>query len=360
MIPMLGGAGVCGVLGYLLQKSADGKAEEAVEMRRTNTTPTNRLYKDLNENGGTRVAEIYGKTYAPVKDQVKTYNNQNAVAVKKSTFECVEECEWVERMARRRIQNPNGGGSRSEMVGTGVGDWQCKKSERHITTSAKGSRLFLFDQNAFVADQRVRDAQLRIARDRARARGDYREEMEINDALRKTQRQVEGTEDVPLEYVVAINNHAGLGGGNAFFELSSEHYRPNEAPEININVNTSSTSRPDDTHRTRILGWYDREYYVPLNKNVYALGEVSLEKLQTTADLMKGRKGMVMNRPSNPAHHFICEPGTESEVYERKMKSARTTQWASNVMYGAAGFFVLGGVVIGATQSNASNSAVPP
>ena len=67
-----------------------------------------------------------------------------------------------------------------------------------------------------------------------------------------------------------------------------------------------------------------------------------------------------MNRPSNPAHHFICEPGTESEVYERKMKSARTTKWASNVMYGAAGFFVLGGVVLGATQSNASNSAVPP
>ena len=33
MIPMLGGAGVCGALGYLLQKSADGKAEEAVEMR---------------------------------------------------------------------------------------------------------------------------------------------------------------------------------------------------------------------------------------------------------------------------------------------------------------------------------------
>ena len=60
---MLGGAGICGALGYLLQKSADGKAEEAVEMRRTNTTPTNRLYKDLNENGGTRVAEIYGKTY---------------------------------------------------------------------------------------------------------------------------------------------------------------------------------------------------------------------------------------------------------------------------------------------------------
>ena len=63
MIPMLGGAGICGALGYLLQQSADGKAEEAVEMRRTNTTPTNRLYKDLNENGGTRVAEIYGKTY---------------------------------------------------------------------------------------------------------------------------------------------------------------------------------------------------------------------------------------------------------------------------------------------------------
>ena len=37
------------------------------------------------------------------------------------------------------------------------------------------------------------------------------------------------------------------------------------------------------------------------------------------------------------------------------MKSARTTKWASNVMYGAAGFFVLGGVVLGATQSNASN-----
>ena len=358
MIPTFTFAAISGGVGYLLQKSADGKAEEAVEMRKTNTTPTNRLYKYLSENGGARVAEIYGKTWAPVKDQVKTYECQNAVAVKKSTFECVEECEWVERMARRHIQDPNGGGTKSTMVGTGIGDWKCEKSERHITTSSKGSRLFLFDQNAFVADQRVRDAQLRIARDRARARGDYREENEINAALRKSQREVDGTEDVPLEYVVAINN--GLGGGNAFFELSSEHYRPNEAPEININVNTSSTNRPDDTHRTRILGWYDREYYVPLNKNVYALGEVRLEQLQSTADLMKGRKGMVISQPSNPAHHFICEPGTESEVYERKMKSARTTQWASNAMYGFAGALVLGGVVIGATQSNSSNSAVPP
>ena len=56
----------------------------------------------------------------------------------------------------------------------------------------EGSRLFVFDQDAFVADQRVRDAQLRIARDRARARGDFREEMEIDNALRRTQRQVEG------------------------------------------------------------------------------------------------------------------------------------------------------------------------
>jgi hypothetical protein len=108
------------------------------------------------------------------------------------------------------------------------------------------------------------------------------------------------------------------------------------------------------------LGWYDREYYVPLNKNIYALGEVTLQKLQSTADLMKGRKGMVMSPPSNPEHHFICEPGTESEVYERKMKSAQSTKWASNMMYGFAGAFVLGGVVMGVTSSNAGNAAVPP
>ena len=119
MIPMFGGAAVCGGLGYLLQRSADGKAEEAVEMRRTNTTPTNRLYRDLIENGGSRIAEIYGKTWAPVKDQVRTHEDQSAVAVKKSTFECVEECEWVERMARRHIQDPNNGGrTTSKLVGT--------------------------------------------------------------------------------------------------------------------------------------------------------------------------------------------------------------------------------------------------
>jgi len=54
-----------------------------------------------------------------VKDQVRTHEDQSAVAVKKSTFECVEECEWVERMARRHIQDPNNGGrTTSKLVGT--------------------------------------------------------------------------------------------------------------------------------------------------------------------------------------------------------------------------------------------------
>ena len=58
MIPCSIGAAVCGVTAYLLQKSAEGKSEEAVEMRCTSTTPMNVLYRNLYENGGNVVSSF--------------------------------------------------------------------------------------------------------------------------------------------------------------------------------------------------------------------------------------------------------------------------------------------------------------
>ena len=59
---MLGGAGICGALGYLLQRALTERLRSGGDETNQHDL-TDRLYKDLNENGGTRVAEIYGKTY---------------------------------------------------------------------------------------------------------------------------------------------------------------------------------------------------------------------------------------------------------------------------------------------------------
>lgn len=318
---LLGVGGICmSGVGYLLHRSAEDKCLEAKEMRQTSTTPVNALFRQLRERSskaqGALFAEIHGKTFAPCAQMVRTQKNEPAVAIKKSTFECVEECEWVERMARKTMRSGPNGPARSVMVGTGIGDWKCSKAERHITTSSKGSTLHIFYQAAYVDHVR-----------------------------RGIAPEVGENQDPPLDYIVEVRE-GGLGGGNAFFELSSESYRPNEATNINVNVNTASSEKPIDTHRTRILGWFDREYYVAMNRDVYALGEVSLSAMQSTSALIRDQKKMLLSRPMNPEHHFICEPGTEPEIYARKMSAAGSTRNAAYAFYGLAGVcLVASGVV---------------
>lgn len=375
---------VCGGVGYLLQREAGNMSQEAKEMRKTSTTALNNIYRSLVEKRTCDkiFAEVYGKTWAPVDAQVMSQKGTYVVAKRTDTFECVEECNWIERKARKSIRRSPNGPLLETQVGTGLGDWVCQKKEKKRSSSTVGSDLYIFDQHAFVGDERERLKELetqyaKVENEVVRMRGDLRasereeefaktgkqqkraiarshalrealREVEnkfisISESLSSTKMQIEGQQDPGLQFVARVSE-GGIGGGESFFELASEEYRPNESVNVTVNVNTNSSSRPAETFRSTVLGWYEREYVVPLNRDLYALGEFSASPLKSTSALVQNAHEMVLRKPRSSDHHYVCELGTESEIYDRKMHSAQWTEFASKGFYAVGCISLLGGL----------------
>jgi len=277
-----------GTVGWYLQKQAADKICTASVMDVTQTSSIEEIRDKLkNKRLGERVfVELAGVTWSPdpvISSSWDGDGNEVEVVVQQvSQYELVKEHDWKED------NDPDG-------KPTGHGEWVASEREILRTSVQHGKELYLlstYPNGPFVGAETAK------------------------------------------HHVKIDKSCYAL---DAFLEKRNEDFRPLPAQNVNVNINTGSKSaggrpqRPaDERIATRSI-----ERVVPTQRDIYALGEVSMDS----------RGGITFQRPSRPdARPFLFQYGNECEVRGKVLSSAASAQAVSNVFYGIGGILVVGGV----------------
>jgi len=339
-------AGSAGLLatGYFFSSSAENERKKVQEMRLTETSRAPDVMQALLSGAKSKVVEMYGTTWAPPHKRVSV-GKESAIAKKVTISEHVEVCDWIERMAKGRD---------GKKYGTGSGTWSCVKQYRELASNISGSRIYVFDQDAFDEDERAHLASLQKKAEKQIFSKST--DIEIDELKRNSPTFNSKLDDQapPIDYVMGID--LGIGGGETFFEEVSKDYEQSKSINVNVNTNTAS-GRPDKDHTEKVLGKMTAVSVVPIGRQVYVLGEAQLKKLKYEDRHSRSRGGelhgeeMVIGRPSDPTHNFIFEYGTEAEVSANHQNNVAVQDTVSKVCYTLGGACALGGIAMIATQN---------